>query len=160
MLTTQQVAERANIHVNTVRKYSSQYAALLSPGARGGDGARLFSEQDVEILCTIAALRRTGMHPSAIVEQLQADAAPPVIDVAPTQATQSPHAAPTDATHALAVLSIQHDTYMALQRRIEAVERNQHTLLRAATLWGVLLGAIGALAVGAFYFWVLWLLGG
>lgn len=157
MLTTQQVADRANIHPNTVRKYSGQYAALLSHHARGEDGARLFTDEDVDTLCAIAALRRTGMHATAIVEQLGEAAAPSVIDLAPTEATQTAHAGHTDATQPLAVQSIQHAAYIALHARVARVERHQDALIRAALVRGAIWGAIGALAVGAFYLWVLWL---
>jgi hypothetical protein len=45
-----------------------------------------------------------------------------------------------------------------LQRQIDAIRHTQTVLLRAAVLWGVVLGAIGALAVGGFVLWLLWLL--
>lgn len=157
MLTTQQVAERANIHVNTVRKYTSQYSDLLSPQARGEDGARLFTDADVDTLCAVAALRRTGMHATAIVEQLTEAASPTVIDIAPTDSTQTPHAPDTDTTRGVVVHSMQHTAYMALHARVERVERNQDALIRAALVRGALWGAIGAFALGGFYLWVLYL---
>ena len=157
MLTTQQVAERANIHVNTVRKYTSQYAPLLSPQARGEDGARLFTDEDVDTLCAIAALRRTGMHATAIVEQLGDDPADAIIDIAPTDSTQTAHASHTDTTQPLAVQSIQHAAYIALHARVERVERNQDALIRAALVRGAIWGAVGATAIGALYLWIVYL---
>jgi DNA-binding transcriptional MerR regulator len=160
MLTPNQVAKRANIHVNTVRKWSADYADLLSISARSEGETRLFSDEDVDTICTIAALRRTGMLQAQIVAQLQAAGASPVIDVAPTQAPQSPHEAHNALQGLPQVSSIQHAPYMALQRQIDSMERRVETLLRAALLWGVLLGAIGALSFGGFLLWVLYLWGG
>jgi DNA-binding transcriptional MerR regulator len=154
MPTPAEVARRANVSVQTIRNWSADYAVLLSPQARGKAGPRLFSDEDVDTLCTIATLRRTGMQPAEIITRIQADNTPPVVDVAPTTSPQTPYNEPQGMA---LVQSSTPDPYNALQRRMDGLERTQHTLLRAALLWGVLLGAIGAFALGAFVLWVMYL---
>lgn len=152
MLTPIQVAKRANIHVNTVRKWSADYADLLSTSTRGEGEARLFSDEDVDTICTIAALRRTGMMQDQIVAYILAASESPVIDVAPTQAPQSPHEAHSALQGALQVPSIQHAPYMALQRlQREEVQR---------ALWshGVAF-YLGMVTMGGLFFFVWWLNG-
>lgn len=139
MYTPAQVAKRANIHPNTVRKWASEYAALLSPQTTG---ARLFSDEDVQIFCTIAALRRSGMPPADVAASIR-DKAPTVVDVAPNaqdapQATQA-YVEPLSSTLV---------PYIALQSRVEALERRVESN-GAQLITGIVIGAAITLTVVA-----------
>ena len=157
MFTPAQVAKRANLHSNTVRNYSRDYAELLSLGARGEAGPRLYTDEDVDTICTIAALRKSGMLPAAIVERIHADPAPPVVDVEPTQSPQTgynalkaPEVAPTSLQAPYNTL--QRD-YVALQRRYETHLQHQ--------LWthGVAF-YLGMVTMGLLFYFVWWLVNG
>jgi DNA-binding transcriptional MerR regulator len=160
MYTPKQVAERANVHSNSIRNWSDDYAEFLSPEARGETGARLYTDEDVDTLCTVAALRRTGLKQSQVADRLRAAAVPPVVDVATSQPPETLQTAYNSLQAPLAVTSIQHAPYNALQRQVDTLERRVETLVRAAVLWGVLLGAIAALVLGGFALWALYLFGG
>jgi DNA-binding transcriptional MerR regulator len=151
-LTTRQLARHAHVSEQTVRNYSRDYGALLSPAARGETGNRLFSDEDVQIFCTIASLRREDVPPAEIVERLQRGDI--YIEATPSspQATPSHTDTPQGAQTALVALS-------TIQARLDAVERRQEMLLRHGVLWGVLLGAIATLAMVGFLAWVLYLFG-
>lgn len=150
-LTPTQVARRANVSVQSVRNWTNDYAEFLSPAARGETGTRLFDNEDVDTLCTIAALRKSGVPPAEVAARLRSGA-PTVIDAEPQAAPQKPTDAPHDAI-------MSHQVQSMLVARLEAVERTQAVLLRAAVLWGALLGAIVALAAAGFVLWVLYLVG-
>lgn len=158
--TTKQVAQRANVADNTVRNYIKEYPDFFSEAAHGRNGPRLFNHADLETVCTIAALRKSGMLPGDIAEHVRQQEAPPVIDVAATPAQiplqEAANALQTRGDGALALQA----GFNALQQRVEAVERTQALLLKTALWWGVLLGAIAALAVGSFILWLLYLFGG
>lgn len=153
MPTTKQVAKIANVSEQTVRNYTRDYAPLFSTAARGENGTRLFSDEDVQVFCAIADLRKSGVPPAEVIERVRVGNV--VIDVAPQnnphEATQSPQTA-LEAPQMLMVVRSD------LQRQINEIKRTQATLIRAGVLWGVVLGAIGALGVGAFVLWALWLL--
>lgn len=150
--TTRQMATIAGISEQTCRNYTRRYGELLSPAARGETGPRLFDDQDVQTLCTIATLLREGVPPSEVIARLHAGDI--VIEPAPQQATPSPHNAPEAPQQAILV----HSDMQVLQSRVVTLERTQAMLLRGALYWGMLLGAIAALAFAAFVLWVLWLL--
>lgn len=150
--TTRQMAQIAQLSEQSVRNYSREYAELLSPQARGQAGSRLFNDQDVQTLVAVAALRRQGVPQAEIIARLRAgdvyiDATP-----SPHQATPNAQEAP-QATFALQVAQ------SGLQRQINELRATQRLLLRAAVLWGALLGAIAALVAAGFVVWVLWLTG-
>lgn len=161
MLTTREMAKLAGVSEQTARNFTRQYQELLSPRARGDLGQRLFDDADAQIFCAIADLRRRNVPQDKIIEELRRGDI--IIDLAPQQPQQAPqqqatNAATTSQNTALeasqALMLVRAD----LQRQINTIKRNQSILLRAAVLWGVVLGAIGALAVGAFVLWLLWLL--
>ena len=81
-----EVAKRINVHSNTVRNWSSEYAAFLSADAVGaGSGSRRrFTEHDAVILATIADLRAKGYTPTQVTEALQSGR---VVDVLPNLPT-------------------------------------------------------------------------
>jgi hypothetical protein len=99
------------------------------------------------VVCSLVALKNSGLTLNEAVERLRGSGAPPVIDVAATPVQQ-----PANALQAP-------QAPLALLSRIEAIERRQELLLRAAALWGALLGAIAALVLGGFVLWVLYLAG-
>lgn len=151
--TTRQLAKIAAISEGTVRNYTRDYAELLSPAGRGDVGARLFSDNDVQILCTIAALRKEDVPRAEILERLQRGDIVVDATTSPQQATTSPQEG--QGAHLATV-----DVQPIILARLDAVERHQATLLRAAMLWGALLGAIAALVFAGFVVWVLWLVVG
>jgi DNA-binding transcriptional MerR regulator len=124
MLTPIQVAKKANVSVNSVRNWSREYGELVSPAARGEDGVRLFNEADVEVICTIAALRKSGVPPSEIADRIRNQDAPSVVDVMPeppTQSLQDPaNSLQTGAESSLALQLVQ----STLQSRLEGIERH------------------------------------
>ena len=137
--TTRQLAKLAGISEQSARNYSRDYADLLSPQARGEAGPRLFDDEDVQTLCTIAALRRENVPRAEIIARLrQGDI---VVEATPSPQHATPNA--TDAPHAPLATQVALST---IQRQIDAIQRNQTTLLRAAVLWGALWGAIAAWA--------------
>lgn len=145
------MAQLAHISEQSVRNYTRRYGALLSPSARGEVGPRIFSDSDIQVLCTIAALLREGVPAAEVIARVSGGDI--VIDATPTpqQATPESHHA-IEPTQSL--MLVRSD----LQGQINALRRTQTILLRAALLWGMMLGAIAALALGGFVLWVLWLL--
>jgi DNA-binding transcriptional MerR regulator len=117
--TPSQVAKRANIHANSVRNYSRGYAEFLSTGARGEAGPRVYTDEDVDVLCAIAALRKSGVSPGEVGEHLRQRAIPSVIDVT----TEPLQGATTSLQAPVMVSPIQHDGYNALQGRVDSLER-------------------------------------
>lgn len=154
MRTPAQVAKIAHVHPNTIRLWATEYADFLTPAARGETGPRLFSDEDTEILRSVATLRATGMPPAEIVERLRQQDAPSIIDVTTGSTT-----GPQSHTDGLQAPQMALQVQSSLMARLDALERTQTTLLRAATLWGALLGAIVALAGAAFVILLLYLLG-
>lgn len=148
--TTRQLAKLAGIAEQTVRNWSDDYSDLLSPQARGGAGPRLFSDEDVQVLCTVASLRRQDVPRAEIMERLQRG------DVV-IEPTPIPHQATPNAQEGPHAPLARVDVPSIILARLDAVERHQSTLLRAAVLWGALWGAIAALTFAGFVVWVLWL---
>lgn len=145
--TTRQLSKIAKVSEQTVRNYTREYGALFSPAARGEGMPRVFSDHDVQIFCSIASLRREGVPPAEVVERLQRG------DVYIEATPNSPQATPTATDGPQAALV----ALSGVQARLDALERQQTTLLRAAALWGALLGAIAALVAGSFVLWVMYL---
>ncbi len=154
MQTPSQVAKRANVTAQTIRNYSHDYGALLSPSARGDDGPRLYSDEDVSILCAIAALRKSGIPPGEVAARVQNEAAPSVIDVAISAPSNQPQealkASHSDVATPQMVLS-------AINGRIEAIERRFEARERMVYLWSFGMGLwIGVVLMGAIFF-VVWI---
>lgn len=151
MPTTRQAAKIAGISEQSARNYSRDYAEFLSPPARGETGTRLWSDEDVQTLVTVASLRREGVPQAEIIERLRAGDI--VVDATPTPQQATPSA--QDAPHSTFALQV---AQSSLQRQIDELRGTQRLLLRAAVLWGALWGAIAALGFASFVVWVLWLL--
>lgn len=157
--TTKEVADLAQLSESSVRNYTHTYKALLSPAARGEAGSRLFTDEDVRLLCAVAALRRAHVPPAEIIDRLtRGDVYIDAPQQAPAQAP-SPQEAP-ETPQATALVDGDLQRQIALLRRSYArIERGQKDLLRVAALWGALWGAIAALVGAGFVVWVLYLLG-
>lgn len=159
------MAEIAGVSEQTVRNYTRRYGELLSPQARGETGARLFSDQDVQIFCSIASLSRENIPPNEILGRIkQGDVFVELANhTTPQQATQSPQSAAAANTAMLAAARDALDASNAIlliQSQMVEIKATQAVLLRAAALWGALLGSIVTLAAIAVVVWILYLLTG
>jgi DNA-binding transcriptional MerR regulator len=145
------MAEIAGVSEQTARNYTRTFAELLSPQARGETGPRLFNDEDVQIFCSIASMRRENIPPAEVIERIRRGDI--YIDhTTPQQTTQSPPQSPQTALEAPNAL-------LLIQSQIREIKATQATLLRAAALWGALLGSIVTLAAAGFVLWVLYLWG-
>lgn len=124
MMTPAEVARKANVTAQSIRNYSRDYADFLSPGARGEDGPRLYTDEDVEVLCAIAALRKSGVPPAEVVTRLRNGTVPLVVDAEPEAAFSPPGQTLNAVTErAEEPITPPQMAYMMLQSRIEALER-------------------------------------
>lgn len=147
MYTPIQVARRANAHPNSIRNWAREYAELLSEQTAG---RRLFTDEDVEVLCAIAALRKSGVPPGEIADHIRNQAVP-IVDVVLEENAQAAPQAPID------ILSSVPIAYNALQGRMEALERRLETRDRGAIWWAWGMGLwMGIVLMGALFFAV-WL---
>lgn len=169
-----QVAKVLGMTAQSVRNWSRDYAALLSPTARGDAGQRAFNDQDLDVLRNVVALRRSGLPPAEILTRLQGGV-PPVVDAQAQAAPEgggigdpevSPGPAPglksefrglndDQATRWLVASSQQ-----ALLGRLDALERAQAQQTRQRWAVGLVfcLGAVFGLLLAAFLLWAAWLL--
>jgi DNA-binding transcriptional MerR regulator len=136
MYTPSQVAKRANIHSNSVRNYSREYGEFLSAGARGEAGPRLYTDEDVDVLCAIAALRKSGVASGEVGEHLRQRA---VIDVTPQEAPQALQM-PT------LIQSSVPEVYNALHARLDSLERrvDRQATERIERVWIFTAGMVAA----------------
>lgn len=152
MYTPIQVARRANAHPNSIRNWAREYAEFLS--SPGQSGRRLFTDEDMQVLCAVAALRKSGMPPGEVAERLR-NPQPPIVDVEPQEnaqdALQSPHAA-HDAPLAIQI------GYNALQGQIDALGRRVETRERGAMLWTLGMGVWIGIVLSGLILFVLWTL--
>lgn len=154
MYTTHQVAQRAHVSDNTIRHYVRDYPDLVSPAARGENGARLFVEEDLQALCTLAALKRSGMPLPEAAERVRNQDVPPVIDV---EAQPSLQESATSLQAPFAETLTLQQVYITLQRDHAALQRRHEAHLRRQ-LWthGVAF-YLGVVTMGV-VFWLVWLL--
>lgn len=143
-----QVARRANVAVQSIRNWSNDYAEFLSPAARGEAGPRIYSDEDMSVLCAVAALRKSGVRRDEIMQRLREEV-PGVVDVV-LESTVGP--AVEDATlQATQSLQTEPQTALALyslQSRVEALERHaERQVDRLVT--GIILGAALTLLIVA-----------
>lgn len=152
MMTVSQVARKARVAPNTVRNHVRDFPDLFSEAARGLKGNRLFSESDVEALCSLVALKDSGMPLAEAAERLHVQEASPIIDVAatPLQNPSSPQQGQG------AVLSVQ-VVYSSLQSRMETIERRIEARERQAYLWTLGMGVWIGMVVMAAIFFAVWL---
>jgi DNA-binding transcriptional MerR regulator len=161
MQTPAQVAKLANVTAQTIRNYTDTYGELLSTAARREDGSRLYTDEDVRILCDIASLRKSRVPPGEIIERIRNNEVPPIIDVTPNVPSNAPQEPSKDAPDAplalqLVVPSLQRQMDM-MERQIETLARRVEAKDRGAVWWARLEGAALALIAGAFLLFLLWL---
>lgn len=165
MHTPADVAKLAGVTPQTIRNYTTVYGEFLTHQDRHKGGARLYTDEDVEMLCTIAALRASGLPPDAVMERLRDDTTPPFIDVSPSTPSIDPvegHRTGNTGLYDLQVYQpIIAGRFDAIERHMEAYMAELRIELRQRrkydVLWGILLGGTLALMAGAFLLWVLWL---
>lgn len=149
MLTVTQVANKAGIALNTARNYPKWYPDLFSEDARGLHGHRRFNDDDVAAICTLVALKNTGMSLDDAAERLRSQASPPVIDVGATPLQQASTNAQEAQGDANALQVLQGD----MLSRFEAIERRQDTQDRKRDVWLVGTGIwIGIILMAAIFF--------
>ena len=64
-------AKACNTSVNTIRNWCRDYAAFLSPGARGNGANRILTGKDLNTLKYIAQLRAENLQQASIAQRLQ-----------------------------------------------------------------------------------------
>jgi DNA-binding transcriptional MerR regulator len=155
LYTPSQVAKNANCHPNSIRNWSKEYADLLSPGASGEAGPRLYTDKDAEILYAIAVLRKSGVQSEEVGRIIRERVMPPYIDVTPQDAPQALQT-PT------VIQSSTPDVYNALQAQIDALARrvdSQPAELRAAhrdRLWIFVAGLTAGVVIAICVVYVMW----
>lgn len=155
MQTPAQVARKANVTAQSIRNYSRDYADLLSPAARGDDGPRLYTDKDVDTLCTIAALRKSGVPPHEVAGRVRNGDAPPIVDVVANAPLNDPQEALKAGQEASFAIQIVQST---LNARFEAIERRFEARERGALWWAWGQGIwLGMVLMGAIFF-AMWLL--
>lgn len=148
MPTTSQAAARANIAPNTARNYVREFPDLFSEGARGLEGNRQFDEEDVQTLCSLAALKASGMTLNEAADRLRSQSTPPLIDVAATEASPSLQEG-QEATYALQVIQSSVQPQLeALRLEIADVRARQSTGVNLL-ITGIVIGAAITLIVVA-----------
>ena len=162
--TPSQVAALLGVHVNTVRAWCTEYAAVLSDGARSRP--RLLSPGDVAVMQLVQTLRAENLPRSAVLERLRqtptAELQQPYIDAAPAvsatpaQPTDSPTETPTAALAPLDVSATLVDLAMlvdsrttATQEDVRRIDVRLRTLEAQRLLWiGAAVGLLAGLALG------------
>lgn len=155
--TPSQAAALLAVHVNTVRSWCDEYAAVLSDGARSRP--RLLSPADVAVLQLVQTLRAEGLPRSAVLDRLRqtptADLQQPYIDGAPAvaaQPTDSPTETPTAPLAPLDVSTVLADLVTLVDSRAasaqEDVRRLETRLGRLETQRTLWLGVAVGVAVG------------
>jgi DNA-binding transcriptional MerR regulator len=139
----------------TIRNYTDDYGELLSASGRGETGPRLYTDEDVQVLCAIAALRKSGVPPREIVERLRNEETPPVIDVTPTHPSNQPQEGSKAGQGELlapqtAVVATFNGRFDAIERRLEAREHREYWWVLGMGIW------IGVVLMAAIFFAV-WL---
>jgi DNA-binding transcriptional MerR regulator len=153
MLTVTQVAAKADIALNTVRNYAKAYPDLFSEDARGLKGNRLFNDDDVEVICTLVALKASGMALDDAAERLRSQSAPSIVDVGATplqQASTNAQEAQEGAITVQAVLSNHEAQFVQLRGEIEALRTRQATGA-SQFLTGIIVGILCTVLVAALW---------
>ena len=159
--TPSQAAQLLGVHVNTVRSWCTEYADVLSDGARSRP--RLLSASDLAVLQLVQTLRAENLPRSEVLQRLRetptADRQQPWLDVAPAvavQPTDSPTETPTAQLVPLDVSAVLVDIATLVDRRATATqeaiqrldERTSERLRRLETQRSVWLGVVVGLLVG------------
>jgi DNA-binding transcriptional MerR regulator len=144
---TGELAKRLGIHASTVRSWASDYAAFLSPKPAGKDAGspRNFSEQDAQVLTTVANMREKGFGHDAIEAALAIDtiestpeppsaqtipASPPLPPLRPDASeTPLPTLKPDETIVPVAQVQRTLDEFRHLQKDLERVEAERDRIL-------------------------------
>lgn len=146
MYTPAQIARRANVHPNSIRNWSRDYAAFLSPGAQGAAGPRLYDEADLSVLCAVAALRKSGVAAADVPAHLRTI---PVVDTIQTTTSIAPSASQEGQGAQLAPQAV----YNSLQAQIDAIARRVESHEQRAYWWTLGMGVwLGMVLMGAIFF--------
>lgn len=131
MFTPKQVADRLNLSSTTIRIYSHKWADYLSPSANPEAGQpRLYSDEDIAVLTTIAALRDNQGTADQIRAALDAGerlepVRPPVEEPPADQAARAGDGPTVEARAAVAAaesaIAIYRDRVNQLEARNEAL---------------------------------------
>lgn len=168
------MARRLDIHPNTVRRWAIEYKSHFSPGAIGK--RRIFTDDDLRVLATIAAYRDQGISPAEVERMLAAgqrvENIPPPVTEAEEAARRNVRLVPVaqyeraldriqQLENELDRLTAERDSaaldQQAITARIETLQRELGTLQgqvaerQPAAYWLKLLAlaVLGALALGA-----------
>jgi DNA-binding transcriptional MerR regulator len=142
-LTPAAVASILDVNVQTVRRWCAAHAAHLSDGA--SRAPRQLTGRDVEVLKHVASLRAQGLQTDAINEQLatltfaevEAPADPP---------TQPPQQAQDAPQLPAMVVDLLRQEIAAVRLQTDQTARQQRDRV-TMLLYGVLIGAVGAIAL-------------
>lgn len=156
MQTPAQVARTAHVTPQSIRNWSREYAELLSPQASGATGQRLYTDEDVQILCLIADLRKSGVPRDQVAERIRNGELPPIIEVeaTPQQSLNEPQNGLNEGAYAPLAMQI---SYTALQGQIDALTRQFEAKRVDEIRQAEMRGATLALVAGGFVLWCLWL---
>jgi DNA-binding transcriptional MerR regulator len=151
------MATLAGISEQTVRNFTRTYAELLSPAGRGEMGARAFSDEDTQVLLSVATMRRAGVPPAEIIERIKRGDVyiePQQTTTTSPQATPSPQEGPQAPQHLMMVLSSHEAQFVQLRREIEALRTRQATGL-SLFLTGIIVGMLGFALAAALWTYVM-----
>ena len=129
MYTPKQVGDSLNLSSTTIRNYSRQWSDYLSPAANPPTGQpRIYSEDDLAVIATVAALREgqatTGQIRAALDAGQRLEPMRPVEE--PTHAGQAADHDQQAADQARAAVNAAEKAIAIYQDRVTAVEaRNQ-----------------------------------
>lgn len=147
-----EIAERCNVTSNSIRNWSREFRAYLSPGANASE--RFYTERDATVLQYISTLKKEGMKATEIIERLAETTFGDVESVEITQEesvapiTNQPTAPEVPETAFLPLQVVEH--YSALEKRFdarfEALERSR----RDAVFYSALGLIAGLLLAGIF----------
>ena len=151
-LTPTNIAKRLDVSVSTVRRLTGEYADWLSPTAspRPG-GTRIYTEQDVEVLAVIVAMRQDGAPEDEIIRAIESGVIPATI--APTEPVNPFAALPAPQIVKVDTQGIQ----TAVERLAAAQESQTQAIIRLATAlswFGVALLLIALLALASAVGWI------
>lgn len=158
-LTPTNVSKRLDVSVSTVRRLTGEYADWLSPAAnpRPG-GTRIYTEQDVDVLSVIVAMRQDGAPEDEIIRAIESGVIPatvaPVEPVNPFSALPAPVIVKVDTT---AIAEQIAPLAAAVRESNESTDRLAAAIERAASaliVFAVLLLAIVLITVAVAVGWL------
>lgn len=149
-----QIAKELDVTPNTIRAWSKLYAAWLSSTATPTDAqtARKYNLRDVAVLRAVAAMRNEGKIHTEIVDALNSMAFPDIVGEedpqpeATQQAAQAPQSAQDAPQLPAMVVDLLRQEIAAVRQETAQAQRQQRDRV-TMLLYGVLIGAVGAIAL-------------